>query len=153
MNKLVGWIGMLGATAIAAGCSVEPGEVPEDNLSEISEELMCSGDAKFKTEATLAAVVAREIGRWEPQLDFYVPWWGGLWLTQAAFDRCWARGANGCPNTLALDEHAVATVTHGPRSPVAAWTKPPSECGVCTIGRRRSAGKRPIGPASGSSRA
>src|SRR6476659_10185458 len=40
-----------------------------------------------------------------------------------------------CANTLALDEQAVATVTQGPRNPVASCTKSPSECGVCTIGR------------------
>ena len=35
-----------------------------------------------------------------------------------------------CANTLALDEHAVATVTLMPVRPSACWTKSPSECGV-----------------------
>jgi hypothetical protein len=102
MNKLYGLIGVLGAAAIAAGCSVESEGLPEESVGEVSEALVCSGDSKYKTEATLAAVVAKEIGRWEPHLDFYKAWWGGLWLTQAAYDRCYARGANGCPNTSAL---------------------------------------------------
>ncbi len=56
---------MLGAAAIAAGCSVEGGEaLPEESVGEVSEALMCAGDSKFKTEATLAAVVAKELGRW-----------------------------------------------------------------------------------------
>ena len=55
------------------------------------------------------------------------------WISRAA-----------CANTFALDEHAVATVTHGPRRPVACCTKPPSECGVCTFGRAMSAGKAPL---------
>jgi hypothetical protein len=102
MNKLFGLMGVLGAAAIAAGCSVETEGPPAEGVSEVSEALMCSGDSKFKTEATLAAVMAKELGRWEPQLDFWEAWWGGLALTQAAFDRCYARGFNGCPNTMAL---------------------------------------------------
>lgn len=102
MKKLYGLVGMLGAAAIAAGCSVETEAPADESLSEVSESLMCSGDKKYKTEATLAAVVAKEIGRWEPHIDFYKPWWGGLALTQAAYDRCYFRGANGCPNTSAI---------------------------------------------------
>ena len=46
--------------------------------------------------------MAKELGRWEPQLDMWEPWWGGVWLTQAAIDRCNSRGFSGCPNTMAL---------------------------------------------------
>ena len=45
-------------------------------------------------------------------------------------------------NGFALDEHAVATVRHGPRVPSSASRKSPSECGVCTAGRRRCSGNR-----------
>jgi uncharacterized protein with beta-barrel porin domain len=46
-------------------------------------------------------------------------------------------------NTLALDEHAVDTVRHGPSSASASCTKPASECGVWTRVLRSAAGKRP----------
>jgi hypothetical protein len=46
-------------------------------------------------------------------------------------------------NTLALDEQAVETVTHGPSSASASCTKFASECGVWTRGLRLSAGKLP----------
>ena len=39
---------------------------------------------------------------------------------------------------FALDEHAVATVRHGPRVPSAASRKRPSECGVCRAGERKA---------------
>ena len=48
-----------------------------------------------------------------------------------------------CANTLALEEHAVATVTQTPVRPSACWTKSPSECGVCMIG---GAGPADSGP-------
>jgi hypothetical protein len=102
MTKLFGLVVVLGAATIAAGCSVETEALPEEGVSEINEALICAGDKKFKTEATLAAVVANELGRWEPHIDFYRPWWGGIALTQAAYDRCCSRGVSGCPNTSAI---------------------------------------------------
>ena len=45
--------------------------------------------------------------------------------------------------TLALDEQAVEIVSAGPSRPSASCTNIASECGVCTAGRRCSAGKPP----------
>lgn len=102
MKKLLALVCTMGATSLGVGCSAEAGQSPVEEVGEVSQALVCSGESKYKTEAGLAAAVAIEIGRWESHLDFWMLPSGGLALTQAALDRCAARGYPGCPNVSAI---------------------------------------------------
>lgn len=89
--------------AVALGCSAD---VADETVVVGGEQPLSCTDPQTKSyelEATLASVVARELGRWEPHLDFRIDqsnW--SVALTEAGLAQCEAKGVPGCPVTAEL---------------------------------------------------
>jgi hypothetical protein len=87
-------------SGIAVACSGAEG-YGEDVYSE-DQGGVC-GELKYELEATLAAQVGKELGRWESDRDFvinYANW--SIMLTQEGLSRCASRGYGDCPGVKAL---------------------------------------------------
>ena len=99
-------------SGIAVACSGAEG-YGEDVYSE-DQGGVC-GEFKYELEATLAAQVAKELGRWESDRDFFIsPQDWSLKLTQEGLNRCASRGYGDCPGVkalLALQFHGQGQVT------------------------------------------
>ena len=96
MKKVLGAL-LVGAAAMACSADYSGEDVSEAELAGVC------GEFKYELEATLAAQVGKELGRWESHLDFYVDtsnW--SVRLTQEGFNRCASRGKPGCPGVSAL---------------------------------------------------
>lgn len=101
-------ISSLGLMALASGCAVDAVESEELLGTEEQEAVVCSNDqATNSIIAGMAVVMAREVGRWQAKTDLTKTSvqicysWGCqstdiVALTQAAKDRCAARGAGQC---------------------------------------------------------
>jgi hypothetical protein len=101
-------ISSLGLVALASGCAVDAVESEELLGTEDLEAQVCSNDQAVNAiAASMAVVMAREVGRWDPGQDLTKTWvlrnysWGSQWaeivaLTQAAKDRCDDRGYGQC---------------------------------------------------------
>jgi hypothetical protein len=97
-------ISSLGLVALASGCAVDAVESEELLGTEEQEAQVCSNDqATNAIAASMAVVMAREVGRWDPRQDLTKTSiqicysWGCQWtdivaLTQAAKNRCTSRG-------------------------------------------------------------
>lgn len=102
MKKTIALI--ISGAALTMACSVET--EPEANVEQGEEAYSCTApDAKkYEFEATLAVAAAKELRRWEPDVDFYIhqgrQWdWStySVQLTQAGLNQCAANGKTGCP--------------------------------------------------------
>lgn len=96
-------ISSLGLVALASGCAVEAMD-SEQLGTEEQEAVVCSNDqATNALIASMAVVMGREVGRWDPRQDLaQVPFTSDGWtrdiiaLTSAAKNRCSSRGYGQC---------------------------------------------------------
>lgn len=96
-------IGALGVVSLASGCGMEAVESEELGTEELEAQVCSNDQATNALIASMAVVMGREVGRWDPRQDLAKVWvnpdgWNRevVALTTAAKNRCSSRGYGQC---------------------------------------------------------